>query len=84
VRAPVKLYLASSNPGKLDEFRALADWTRSTLAVSSAGTPAGGLSIAAEFDGIEFALIPGFAAMPEFDETAPTFAENALGKALNY
>lgn len=84
MRAPVKLYLASSNPGKLDEFRALADWTRSTLAVSSAGTPAGGLSIAAEFDGIEFALIPGFAAMPEFDETAPTFAENALCKALHY
>ena len=26
MHAPVKLYLASSNPGKLDEFRALADW----------------------------------------------------------
>src|ERR1700753_2558899 len=33
---------------------------------------------------IEFALVPGFTAMPEFDETAPTFAENALGKALHY
>ena len=33
---------------------------------------------------IEFALVPGFAAMPEFEENAPTFAENALGKALHY
>jgi XTP/dITP diphosphohydrolase len=33
---------------------------------------------------IEFALVPGFGAMPEFEENAPTFAENALGKALHY
>src|SRR6202041_1259970 len=33
---------------------------------------------------IEFALVPGFASMPEFEENAPTFAENALGKALHY
>jgi XTP/dITP diphosphohydrolase len=105
VRAPVKLYLASSNPGKLDEFRALADWTRRTA--TSAAVPSGSLpldgsattenvssvdsgsagsvspaeSVAPQ---IEFALVPGFAAMPEFDETAPTFAENALGKALHY
>jgi XTP/dITP diphosphohydrolase len=90
VRAPVKLYLASSNPGKLDEFRALADWTRSSansaasedLPVLSAG--AGGTPIASDSPEIEFALVPGFAVMPEFEENAPTFAENALGKALYY
>jgi XTP/dITP diphosphohydrolase len=60
VRAPDKLYLASSNPGKLAEFRALA-----------------GCSISLE-------LLPDFASLPAFEETAPTFAENALGKALRY
>jgi XTP/dITP diphosphohydrolase len=29
-------------------------------------------------------LLPGFAAIPEFPENAPTFAENAAGKALYY
>lgn len=29
-------------------------------------------------------LMPGFASFPAFDETAPTFAENAAGKALHY
>lgn len=29
-------------------------------------------------------LLPGFAAIPEFPEGAPTFAENAAGKALYY
>jgi XTP/dITP diphosphohydrolase len=82
VRAPVKLYLASSNPGKLDEFRALADWTRrSALGAASSGSISPDDSAAPE---IEFALVPGFAAMPEFEENAPTFAENALGKALHY
>jgi XTP/dITP diphosphohydrolase len=80
VRAPVKLYLASSNPGKLDEFRALAAWARSsTQAACNANLPA-----ASEGVEIEFALVPGFAAMAEFEENAPTFAENALGKALHY
>jgi XTP/dITP diphosphohydrolase len=78
VRAPVKLYLASSNPGKLDEFRALADWTRS---YSSSTGAAFAVPDSAQ---IEFALVPGFASMPEFEENAPTFAENALGKALHY
>jgi XTP/dITP diphosphohydrolase len=81
VRAPVKLYLASSNPGKLDEFRALANWARSLAPVAGAD---GGSSVASDSIEIEFALVPGFASMPEFDETAPTFAENALGKALHY
>jgi XTP/dITP diphosphohydrolase len=29
-------------------------------------------------------LIPNFAKLPTFDENAPTFAENAAGKALHY
>lgn len=28
--------------------------------------------------------MPGFGALPAFEENAPTFAENALGKALHY
>lgn len=83
MRAPVKLYLASSNPGKLDEFRTLAEWARhSASATTSSSTNAPTLNSAVPE--IEFALVPGFAAMPEFDETAPTFAENALGKALHF
>ena len=31
---------------------------------------------------LESQLLPGFAAIPEFEENAPTFAENAAGKAL--
>ena len=62
MNAPNKLYLASSNPGKLREFSA----------------------IAAEFQSaIELALLPGFSALPAFPEDAPTFAENAVGKALH-
>jgi XTP/dITP diphosphohydrolase len=80
VRAPVKLYLASSNPGKLDEFRALAGWARRSAPSVGSGSSSG------DFDSaeIEFALVPAFASMPEFEENAPTFAENALGKALHY
>ena len=33
---------------------------------------------------IELQLLPGFAALAEFAEDAPTFAENAAGKALYY
>ncbi len=33
---------------------------------------------------IELALLPNFASLPAFDESAPTFAENAAGKALHY
>jgi XTP/dITP diphosphohydrolase len=57
----MNILLASSNPGKLREYRELA---------------AGAL--------LEFALLPNFAAVPSFDESAPTFAENAAGKALHY
>ena len=58
-----KLLLASSNPGKLGEFRVLA---------KDAAFP------------LELALFPVIEALPEFEESAPTFAENALGKALYY
>lgn len=34
--------------------------------------------------GMELDLIPGFAQIPPFVESAPTFAENAAGKALHY
>ena len=33
---------------------------------------------------MELALLPNFAALPGFEEAAPTFAENAAGKALHY
>ena len=32
----------------------------------------------------ELELLPGFASVPEFEEKAPTFAENAVGKAFYY
>lgn len=34
--------------------------------------------------GIEIELVPNFRNLPPFDESAPTFAENAAGKALHY
>jgi XTP/dITP diphosphohydrolase len=57
-----KLYLASSNPGKLKEF------------VSIANVAAAGMALE---------LLPGFAKLTPFPEDAPTFAENASGKALH-
>jgi XTP/dITP diphosphohydrolase len=65
VRVPVKLYLASSNPGKLEEFRALAAKATPSLPM-------------------ELAPLPEFESLPAFEENAPTFAENAAGKALHY
>jgi XTP/dITP diphosphohydrolase len=64
-RLPVaaKVFLASSNRGKLTEFRALA---KDSLVL------------------LELELLPGFDSLPPFEETAPTFAENSLGKALYY
>jgi XTP/dITP diphosphohydrolase len=56
-----RIFLASSNPGKLREYRDLA-----------AGS------------GIQLVCLPGFSAIARFDESQPTFAENAAGKALYY
>lgn len=58
---PVRIVLASSNSGKMREYREMA-----------AGT------------GAEVDLLASFAEIAEFEETAPTFAENAAGKALHY
>ena len=69
MRAPAELFLASSNPGKLSEFRALA---------TAANAPDTASSL------VEIALLPDFDSLPSFEEDAPTFAENAAGKALHY
>jgi XTP/dITP diphosphohydrolase len=60
---PITLVVASSNEGKLREYRAL---------VGTFGA------------GIALELLPNFDALPKFAEAAPTFAENAVGKALHY
>jgi XTP/dITP diphosphohydrolase len=65
VRAHAKLFLASSNVGKLAEYRALATTSADSFPV-------------------ELALLPDFDALPTFEENAPTFAENATGKALHH
>src|ERR1700722_6782463 len=57
----IRVVLASSNPGKLAEYRQLAQ-----------GLP------------IELELLPDFEAIPVFEESAPTFAENSAGKAIYY
>ena len=57
----MKLFLASSNPGKLREYLDLAHCTN-----------------------VEMELLPNFADFSTFKESAPTFAENATGKALHY
>jgi XTP/dITP diphosphohydrolase len=57
----VKIVLASSNPGKLREYRQLAMGRD-----------------------LEILLLPNFSELPPFGESAPTFAENAAGKALHY
>jgi XTP/dITP diphosphohydrolase len=33
---------------------------------------------------VELALLPGLGGLPRYEESAPTFAENAAGKALHY
>ena len=33
---------------------------------------------------LQLVLLPNFSSLPAFDENAPTFAENAAGKALHY
>ena len=60
--AAKKLFLASSNSGKLRELSAI------------------GVEVHSE---LSFSLLPLFSELPAFPEDAPTFAENALGKALH-
>lgn len=59
--ASLSLFIATSNPGKLREYRMMTHAT-----------------------GIALHLIPEFEKLPAFDESAPTFAENAAGKAMHY
>lgn len=40
--------------------------------------------VLAEGHALDLELLPGFANLPEFEEDAPTFAENAAGKAIYY
>ena len=63
--APVKLYLASSNRGKLHEYQMLA----------SGATPR---------QVVELEMLPNLDSLPRFEESAPTFAENAARKALHH
>ncbi len=58
-----RILLASSNAGKLAEFRALAKDSSVSF---------------------ELELFPNFDVGPAFEESAATFAENSLGKALYY
>ena len=69
--AHVKLFLASSNPGKLGEYRALVE--EDAYGAKDASAPR-----------VEIDLLPVFDSLPSFEENAPTFAENAAGKALHY
>lgn len=64
----MRILVASSNPGKLREYQAMA----------------AGVSEQPVGEAIELALLPDFASLPAFDESALTFAENAAGKALHY
>lgn len=66
----MRILVASSNPGKLREYQAMA-------ALAGPARRAGG-------EPLELDLLPDFASLPAFDESAPTFAENAAGKALHY
>ena len=59
--ASMRVLLASSNPGKLREYRELAKGSA-----------------------LEINLLPDFAQLPVFEESKPTFAENAAGKAIHY
>lgn len=59
--ASIRLLLASSNAGKLREYRELARGSA-----------------------LDLDLLPNFRELMPFEETAPTFAENAVGKALCY
>jgi XTP/dITP diphosphohydrolase len=58
-----KLYLASGNAGKLEEFRVLAEACGKNW---------------------QLELLSDYAKLPEFEESATTFAENAAGKAFYY
>jgi XTP/dITP diphosphohydrolase len=70
---PLRLFAASSNEGKLREYRALA-----AAACESAG------QAQVQSKPTELYLIPHFRTIPHFEEDSNTFGENAAGKALHY
>ena len=53
------------------------------LATSNRGKVREYLALA-EGQGVELRVLPGLNSLPQFTEDAPTFAENAAGKALHY
>jgi XTP/dITP diphosphohydrolase len=58
--------------------------TKLSLASSNSGKLKEFSAIAAEIQStLELALLPGFSQLVPFPEDAPTFAENAIGKALH-
>ena len=61
----------------------MTNTTRVQIATSNAGKLREYIEMAAGF-AIQLESIPEFATLPSFDESAPTFAENAAGKALHY
>lgn len=61
----------------------MADRVRILLASSNAGKLREYPELAAGAP-LDLERIPGFDDLPVFDESAPTFAENAAGKALHY
>jgi XTP/dITP diphosphohydrolase len=60
LNSPIRVFLATSNPGKVREYQQLADAR------------------------IQIEALPNLESLPAFEEAAPTFAENAAGKALHY
>lgn len=63
MKRQMKLFLASTNQGKLREYQVLAQ------EVDAAA---------------DLRLLPAIGIIEEFQEDAPTFGENAVGKALHY
>jgi len=68
---PGRLLLASSNSGKQREYERLARFGLARLGLAAGAS-------------VDLALLPGFDSLPAFQESAPTFAENAAGKAVHY
>ena len=54
------------------------------LASANPGKLAEFEGMARTYQGLTLGLLPDFSSFPAFDESAPTFSENAAGKALHY
>jgi XTP/dITP diphosphohydrolase len=80
---PIRLLLASSNPGKLREYRMLVETSARDLSRTDNNSHSEPLQ-PAEALRIELDLLANFDRVPPFHESFLTFAENAAGKALHY